>query len=531
MWKAQRRKDDKVSDVANATYRPSHLAESLLFLDGKPFSIKNQPYIYDMYDSDPIESLSMYARQCAKSTTVANKIVIRSMRNSNKTLYVAPTAKQVSTFSNDRLKPAILFSPFVRKYFMDKNCSMAVMDKDFANGSVVHLRSCYLSPDTVRGTSANDIFIDEVQDIMYENIYVIREAGSAQERPIIHYSGTPKTENNTLGRLWKKSLQIEWALPCHGCGKWNVIGEKNLGKTGVICSKCGKPLIYLEGRWMATNPRGTFPGYRLPQPCTPFHQSPDKWRALMAKYGEGNIIAFYNEVLALPYSQATNPITEADIAACCNENELEFMTPEQVAKSNYSSYPKYAGVDYGRGTKSFTVLSIIVRVGNKSKLLYAKKYVGLESNSLFYTEDILSKCAAYRVAAIGADYGDGSMQNDTLRMRWGAQRFIVFFASDELGQIMRYNQTSGIWVFNRTRNLQNRFLQIKNKLIDFPKFSMFKPFSDMITCVYIEYSKDERKFFYDHDGDNEPDDFLHSWNYAEMVAHMAGGTIIPTRLP
>lgn len=468
----------------------------------------------------------MFGRQVGKSVTMAAKLIAKMTAIPFYfALYVAPTEIQMGVFSNDRFKPMAIHSPAIKNYFMDSYQDFAVREKKFTNGSCCYFRSCYNTADTIRSITADDINIDEVQDIMYDNIFVIRETGSARQHPVITYCGTPKTLNNTLGRLWKRSTQNEWAIPCPGCNKFNIIGIDNLGKTGIICAKCGHKLNYMTGQWVQTNktadPITTFPAFRIPQPCTPWHQSESKWNMLLGKMESGNIGMFHNEVLAQPYDVSENPVSEAEVEACCDVNRVDW--DRNIELSQFRACPIYAGVDYGRGTKSFTILTIIARVGDRSRVLFAKKYLGSESNPLVYIEDIVKKCKEYHVRLIGADAGDGSMQNAWLQDKYGSERVRIFEASDSLGQLIKPRPDANKCSFNRTANLQNRFLQIKNKLVSFPNFRLFKPFSDMITCVFIDYAQDGRKVYYDHDGDNEPDDFLHAWNYAEMCSHMIHG--------
>lgn len=513
---------------------PSMYAQATLFLDGKPFRLTDQPYMEQVYNTEPREMLLMMARQVGKTISLGAKMVVKATGTPHyRILYVSPTYNQVSQFSNDKLRPFITQSPMIKKYFLNKESTTNVMEKSFSNQSKVILRSCFNSADSIRGITADYLALDEVQDIGYDNIFVIKEIGSSRLNFTTLYAGTPKTINNTLGRLWKKSTQNEWAIKCTGCNHYNIIGLAHIGKEGLVCEKCNKRLNYMHGTWVQTNPNpnpiNSFPAYRIPQPCTPFHQHPSKWKELLKKLEEGNLALFYNEVLAQPYSQAENPVTEEEVRACCNPEYTIFPEPEDHMKGSLSHIPLYAGLDYGR-TTSYTVFTVVGRVGNKSRLFYARKFVGRESDPNVYMPIVVDLVNRFRCVTIGADSGDGNMQNKYLQNHLGRGRVMVFNAADNLGQLIRFKPEAASYVFNRTGNLQNRFMQIKSKLIEFPCWPRFQPYASMILCVFIDYSEATEKMYYDHDGENEPDDFLHSWNYSEMACHIHNGGLIPSEL-
>ena len=99
------------------------------------------------------------------------------------------------------------------------------MQKRFANGSLIHFRSAHLSPDRVRGITADQLAIDEIQDILADHIPVILETISHSNYKYQIYAGTPKTYENTLQQQWEKTTQCEFLIKCDGCNKYNFINE------------------------------------------------------------------------------------------------------------------------------------------------------------------------------------------------------------------------------------------------------------------------------------------------------------------
>jgi len=112
--------------------------------------------------------------------------------------------------------------------------------------------------------------IDEIQDILTDNIPVIRECLSHSSYKKEVYSGTPKTTSNAIEYYWDLSSKNEWMVKCQWCNYWNMLGMDNIGKNSIICQKCGKPLNPRIGQWVTMNAEGTWEGFRIPQLMVPW---------------------------------------------------------------------------------------------------------------------------------------------------------------------------------------------------------------------------------------------------------------------
>ena len=160
---------------------------------------------------------------------------------------MSPSAQQTKTFSNDRLADPIDRSELLRSFVGSRQ---NIFEKQFANGSSITLRYAFLNADRARGVSVWALRLDEVQDLLRANIPVLESctdhAPPAQKFFI--YSGTPKSLDNTIEEYRGNSTQGEWVVPCDHCGTpstgrhWNILCEKNIGKKGPICERCGKDI-------------------------------------------------------------------------------------------------------------------------------------------------------------------------------------------------------------------------------------------------------------------------------------------------
>ena len=197
----------------------SEFAENFLHLNGSPFSLDDYPFMRRIYDSDAREKVLKFSRQTGKSTTLANLIVSNcSMIPNFKALYVSPSVDQTKVFSNDRVKPVIEQSPFIKEYFHDyKTTVQNVFNKELLNGSRMYFKYVYLDADRIRGLSADSLYVDESQDMLSDTLPVIIETMTHSEYKKITYSGTPKRSKGTLADRWFNSTMYEYAIKCQAC--------------------------------------------------------------------------------------------------------------------------------------------------------------------------------------------------------------------------------------------------------------------------------------------------------------------------
>jgi len=326
------------------------------------FSFEGRPYLPRIYDSPAKRKLLMAGRQVEKSTTLGN-LCLGSMciTPAFRALYVAPTAEQSRNFSKDRIQEPIDVSPTLQAYTNSK-LTNAMAEKKFVNHSVIRLRYAYLTADRVRGIMADLVLVDELQDILTDNLPVIEECASHSAFKEFVYSGTPKSVDNTIEHYWSNySTQNEWVVPCfhHGTPKnpsswhWNILGENNIGKDGLICDVCGRPIdpYCPEARWAQLNPqteenrhRVIYEGYRLPQIMVPWILN-NEWDDIHRKQQRYGRAQFYNEVLGRSYDSGQRPISKVQLQACCRE-EIHLGDLEHYFQFAQNT-PIWAGLDWG----------------------------------------------------------------------------------------------------------------------------------------------------------------------------------------
>lgn len=319
------------------------------------FSFEGRRHMRQIYDTSARRILLKCARQVEKSTLLGNiSLAYMSLVPSYKVLYVNSSATQAKTFSSDRIKDPIETSPILRR-FTTKMLSSNILEKQFINRSKITMRYAFLNADRTRGIPAWMLAIDEIQDILSGNIPVIEQCLShAPDRWRRYlYSGTPKSLDNTIETYWaNQSTQNEWAVP-HDCKSgeggrfWNILGEKNIGKKGLICANCGTLIDPMceDAQWAAMveyDEHDTpFEGYRIPQLMVPWKP----WSEILHDYKRYPRDKFYNEVLGISFDSGLRPLTRGQVRAACNQ-ELSMKNIDKYRQLGYSQ-PIFAGIDWG----------------------------------------------------------------------------------------------------------------------------------------------------------------------------------------
>ena len=539
---------------------PVDFATHLFTLNGMPFSIpeNSMRHLYPIYNKPSNAKMFKFGRQTHKSTTIGNDTTWPSIKYANyHVLYVAPTGNQVSVFSTDKLDNTIRGSDVITNHYFDSKTKDQISYKEFKNGSKIYLRSAYHTADSTRGISSDATKIDEIQDIVSDHIPVIEQTMSHSLAKWEHmveaipglpmhlfnsktYAGTPKNVENTMEQYWAQSTQSEWIIQCkhQGCKKYNYINENNVGDVCLICNKCGKPIFYRDGQWVAMNNDGFIDGYRLPQIVLNWvnnENNPEAWQVSVIQTRKiYSAEKFFNEVLALPYAAARHPISLADLKKCCVEDhdmiDDAYAPNEPIVKNSFC----FAGIDWGKGDlasgTSYSILTIGTWDTGKYRVLFKKKYTGRLSDPLVQVKDMLRIINRFRCVLTIADTGDGRTSNAMMVKSLGASRYAEIYEHGAQKKKFTWNKDKGYYVMNRTQVMTDIIMEIKHQKVSFFRYDQFKEFTSDFTGIFAEYSEQLRMTKYDH---SVPDDAFHSYMFSriacmiqrgELSKYLSGGT-------
>jgi hypothetical protein len=426
----------------------AHLLPYMIRLRGKPMTLERHYMMKPFYNTVlPWKMVMKAGRQVSKSVTLCGQSFTQSAFTSYlSTLFVLPLYESTRRLSGNVMKPMISESP-IRGDILDSTCEQSVLQKTFANRSMMQFSFCFLDCDRIRGISADVLKADEVQDIDFDFFPVIRETLSAsQDWGMEQFSGTPKTFDNTLEALWEDSSQAEWVIPCRACHHFNIpaAGYDIMGMIGpvsnistygtaLVCAKCGKPIDARAGSWVHQHPDKyiQFAGYHIPQTIMPMHfQSEKKWTELIHKRDKTAPAKFLNECLGESCDVGAKLLTLTEIKRACVLHKMDWHTAKKTKfQDNYIQ--RILGVDWGGGGMeeiSFTTLAVIgLRPDYKLELIWGER-LHAAVDDVEEVRRIIETYWSFSCHFLAHDFAGSGSVHETLLIQSGfdIQRIIPF---------------------------------------------------------------------------------------------------------
>ena len=500
------------------------------------FSFDERRHLARCYDTPSKRMLLFCGRQVEKSTLLGNIILCyMSLVPGYKALYVSPSATQTKTFSNDRIKEPIETSPILKR-FTTTMLSQNIFEKQFVNRSKVTLRYAYLNADRTRGIPAFLLAVDEFQDILQDNVPVIQQCLSHAPKHLKRqvFSGTPKSLDNHL-EYYRANLstQNEWMVPCDAHGGetgryWNTLGEKNIGKRGLVCEKCHRLInpVHPEARWVRQVMDAPWESYRIPQLMVPWV---DWQHDILHNYEHYPREKFYNECLGISYDSGLRPLTTKQLRDVCKDH----ISMQELEKYRNLSFSQgvYAGIDWGTGEHSYTVIFLGTYIDMKFRIFFAHRFTGEEVDPDIQLKRIIELIRYFNVKWIGPDYGGGFSSNYKLIKEFGVERVrrFQYLARSTSGKVI-WNPKLQRWQVARTEVMSDIFNALKRHKCELPEWKSFRdPFGQDMLNIFSEYNENLKMIQYKH-GVDKPDDSFHCLLYcwlASMFDHPRPDIIAP----
>jgi hypothetical protein len=490
-----------------------------------PFSIADQPYLVQPYNSSGRRQLYMCARQVAKSTTVGNKIIAHScLRPNFRTLYISPSETQTKRFSSFRVSDPIRFSPELQVFkgsARGNKLTDNMFTKRFMSDSVLTLSYARHNADRVRGLSADLLAVDELQDILAELLPVIRETLFTSMYKYEIYAGTPKSTDNPINYYWEeRSTKYEWAMRCTHCNHWNITSMKNIGLNFLVCERCSAQLHPQDSenaewvsarsrKWLnETDPNTRFEGYRIPQVVSPRVE----WADVRDKLENYPVAEFMNEIMGLAHDSSDKLLPKEKILPNCLSG-FHLKDGHKFAGRG----PAFMGVDWGTGeAASYTLVTVVMMLGGKMQYVYFRRFLAHESHIDKLIPEIMKIVKQFNVQLVGSDYGGGYDKNYELVKLLGPQRVITY---QYCGASLLYFDTKlNRFMVNRTEIIMRFVYAVyKKTYIRLPSWdSIVDPFMTDLLAVFAEMTRQgTRPIIQKRPGTS--DDTLHSMIYAMLA--------------
>ena len=510
--------------------RMSELAQRMLWLDGKPFSLRDYPMHAAIYDGRFRATQFMCGRQVAKSTFLATSMIAESIAIPHfRSLYLSPSKEQTLIFSNSRLGKVLSYSPLVKKHFQSPEHSDRVLHRAYTNGSENYLSYAMDDPDRARGITADRVLYDEFQDMLYEAVVpVVNKSMRSSSYKFETYAGTPKTMESSIQFLWERSTQGEWIMKCTSCNSYNcVMSEKSIGKEGPICLKCGKNLNPRLGFWLDMQKQSPDPkhrlvkGFHIPQPIMPdsipwlwtpgapeYEKARDNWNDILFSLENEPPAKFRNEVLGVSDAIGRRLLSLDELKALCTGPSIS-AKPDNT-KNMKGVNCVVAGIDWsGGGTSgaSRTVVHIWGWDQLNQKLRTLNFRIFPSSNPVADIKEIIAMLQAYNPACIVGDAGEGALPNSMLKDHFGAHRVWQVQYSGTAAKPWSWDGVDK-YVVARTCMVDNFLIFLKQGRAVYPPYEEIKePIKDILN-EYEEVTTNGKKVW--RHSPSLPDDALHA---------------------
>ena len=519
-----------VRDALTKLHR-ADLLPSLFKIRGQPFSLKDYPQFRAMYDTVLVpDTLFLCGRQIGKSLNLSRAEILDLISVPHLQLvYVAPLQQQTHRYATLYTTEAInscetarlLQESSLEGVMSDSKIIKSVGHQAFANGAGIQLTYAKTSSDRARGIFADGIDFDEIQDQLVDNIPIISESLTASKWGTRRFTGTAKTSDNTIEKLWQQSDMREWAMKCDGCNAWNFPNEEGrvlemIQADGIHCVFCGKKLNCRAGEWVPTYPSRSneFRGYHIPQIVIPaIVENPHNWAKITRKALRLPLPIFMQEVLGISCSIGARIITQKDID---RQSVLPSIVDLQKQLNRY--VVTVSGVDWGGAEQSsFTVHTVIgIRPDGNVDVLWARRYIGFDPDEMLH--NIAQTHRFYKCSMMAADYGIGFDKNVMLVNRFGIVVIQIYLTRQNT--LLRYSPTLGQhrWTVDKPTSLSFLFLAIKYGKIWFPPQAEFSIYTDDLLSPYETISETgglTTKVYIRNP--NQPDDFCMALDFACML--------------
>ena len=358
---------------------PIEFVTATRIINGTSFSFEGREYLIPLYENESEEIYIVKGRQTEMTEYAINWLCWKLFAHPGTVgIYVTSRRSLLKKFSRDRLRDKTLRnSPIMQKIAKIKNHS--IESQYFENGSILYMVSGWDEFEQARLIPADFIIVDEAQSQDIEHLDVVRETMSHSKFGLMRVIGTGSLEGSDWEKLCSSGNWMEW----------NATSKS----------------------WTAKRSSDDAPTYWFPQTIVPWI-TPEKIEKKKKKMSE---YRFMTEVMGKWYHGMAKPLLEKHIRFLF-DSSMDFTRPEDVDHDSLI----LAGVDWGGGTKAYTVVWIWQVMNEKSpifKLLYVTKIT--ETSTERQADMVAELIDKYKVDRAVMDAGGGTRQVEKLSAKYG----------------------------------------------------------------------------------------------------------------
>ena len=350
-------------------------------IKGKRFSFEKRDYLKQIYRDPAKEIYIAKPRQMEITEFAINWLLYYLLKYPNTVgLYVTDRHDHISVFSKTRLRKAISGSKFLRSQVEPTGKESCLQ---FCNGSTLFMFSGWDDFEQARSLAVDFVVVDELQSLNVDAIPVLKETLTRSEHKRILGIGTGSDYGDHWWKLWHTGNQYEW--------------DK---ETNAWIPKCPQNIDVAS--------------YHLSQLMTTLIPAND----IAAKKLRYSPRHFANEVEGLWFKGGRKPLLEPEIRALFDRT-LSLQSADEV---DYTKGKLFLGVDWGGGTKAFTIAWIWQLVDENApmfRLVYVSK---ISERSTEKQADMIAELVdRYNIDRGVMDAGGGTRQVEKLEERYATK--------------------------------------------------------------------------------------------------------------
>ena len=388
----------ELSKVVDAGYWAVH--SRITLANGATFSFKDRPYLIEPMACRATVAGAMKATGGGFSECMGILPSIHGMirgRYPQGVGYFFPTDTDMQDYVKSRFNPLIhMNSQSIGRFLRKGNRGTDSAGLKRIGNSNLYLRGSTLNPgdesgDTKKSTKLQGIqfdrlVVDEKDQVDPDAIGKMRGRmgnaeidgikGKREER----YIANPSDEDRGIDLDWQRSNQFRWNSKCTFCGtltdtlrEFIKDAEGSIGihppdgsdvtKGYMKCRKCGKPLGYGEGEYVADYPSVKDVIFYQWSHLASIYHNPARILRDFRNPPEGNLGDVYRLDLGLPYSSKDEKLKKDVVFLCCGSDSMSDSSPGPCAMGVDNDDGKHVVIGTKIGPDEYEILKT-ARVDN-----------------------------------------------------------------------------------------------------------------------------------------------------------------------
>lgn len=478
------------------------------------------------------------SRQIGKSTSIGVRMrMIAEMVPRFRSLYIAPHMEPLKTFGrkfseiNDNFRFPVTSSKLKQNLYY----------RTYHNGSSCDLVKVQTSATTVRGKTADDISLDEVQLLDAGLEMEILETLNDSSIKSLLYAGTSTTSESLLELRFQEGTQSTWQVLIDNDTRTIDCGDPEqvipcIGPNCMLHPKTGVPIDPLRGFYKHLNPAGfdrRTVSVHIPQIINPdISGNVLEWGNLY-KMLVRDPKKFTQEKLGIPVAESSAEITEADLKRMC----VDVPGPEERLRRVREGYYRvivsgadWGGSDYNPYTKTKVSYTTHVILGlapdDRVHLLFCRRHSGKDYKTIINL--MAADHARYGAQSIGTDFGVGETYHEIMRSHphFRADRHVIFHYTGPRSPVCSKMESNleRVLNLNRTETITALLvaMSMPEPLILAPAWTEMAEYLVDFLNIHrhlAEKTDGQRHFLYTRNA-SKPDDVVHACNFAYSLLRL-----------